>query len=96
MHSIPYMLHHPEGAFFVWLWFPELPITDEELYTRLKARNVYVVPGRFFFPGLDGHWRHRNECIRISYAGNKKMVDRAVSLIADEVGRAFADARSMH
>ncbi len=89
MNAIPYKLHNPEGAFFVWLWFPGLPISDEELYARLKKRNVYVVPGSFFFPGLDEPWRHRHECIRISYAGNRQMVKKGIEIIADEVKNAF-------
>ncbi len=92
MKGIPYMLHNPEGAFFVWLWFPGLPISDEELYARLKRRNVYVVPGRHFFPGLSGHWQHRYECIRISYSRSKEMVRDGISIIAQEVERAFAES----
>lgn len=92
MQGIPYMLHDPEGAFFVWLWFPGLPISDEELYQRLKKRNVYIVPGRHFFPGLSEDWDHRYECIRISYAGDKDMVGKGIGIIAEEVGRAFAES----
>ncbi len=91
MRGIPYMLHNPEGAFFVWLWFPGLPIADEELYARLKRRNVYVVPGSFFFPGLREHWPHRFECIRISYAGNRTAVSEGLGIIAQEVAKAFAE-----
>lgn len=93
MQGVPYMLHDPEGAFFVWLWFPGLPISDTELYERLKNRNVYIVPGRYFFPGLKEHWTHRYECIRVSYAGDKQMVKKGIEIIAEEVGRAFAESR---
>ncbi|MHC4205990.1 MAG: valine--pyruvate transaminase, partial [Planctomycetota bacterium] len=54
-------VHKPEGAFFLWLWFPNLPITNRELYERLKARGVLIVPGHYFFPGLEENWRHKNE-----------------------------------
>ncbi len=90
--GIPCMLHNPEGAFFVWLWFPGLPITDEELYARLKRRNVYVVPGSYFFPGLQEPWRHGRECIRVSYAGDKAMVRDGIGIIAEEVARAFDES----
>ena len=95
MRDIPYRLHKPEGAFFVWLWFPGLPISDEELYARLKKQNVYIVPGRFFFPGLDEPWQHRNECIRVSYAGDEAAVEKGIGIIADEVRQAFAQAQSV-
>ena len=95
MRDIPYRLHKPEGAFFVWLWFPGLPISDEELYARLKKQNVYIVPGRFFFPGLDEPWQHRNECIRVSYAGDEAAVEKGIGIIADEVRQAFAQTQSV-
>jgi valine--pyruvate aminotransferase len=47
----PYAIHRSEGAFFLWLWFPELPITSRQLYERLKARGVLIVPGEYFFYG---------------------------------------------
>ncbi|MDE0310088.1 MAG: valine--pyruvate transaminase [Acidiferrobacterales bacterium] len=90
--GLPYMLHEPEGAFFVWLWFPGLPISDDELYVRLKRRDVYVVPGNFFFPGLEGEWAHRHECIRISYAGRRDVVDRGLRIIAEEVRLAYRES----
>jgi len=33
---------------FLWLWFPDLPISSLELYKRLKARGVLVVSGHYF------------------------------------------------
>ncbi len=43
-----FRIHKPEGAIFLWLWFDELPITTMELYQRLKARGVLIVPGEYF------------------------------------------------
>ena len=37
---VPYAVHRSEGAFFLWLWLPQLPIPTRELYRRLKARKV--------------------------------------------------------
>ncbi len=89
MSDIPYMLHRPEGAFFLWLWFPNLPISDQDLYQRLKKRNVYIVPGNSFFPGLEAEWQHRHECIRISYSGLPEVVEGGIEIIADELRKAF-------
>ncbi|MDB2589507.1 hypothetical protein N9Y32_00535 [Candidatus Thioglobus sp.] len=41
-------LHKLEGAFFMWIWFPTLKISSEELYQNLKAKGVYIIPGRNF------------------------------------------------
>ena len=53
-------LHKLEGAFFMWLWFPNLSITSEQLYTDLKAEGVYIIPGHDFFIGLDDEWIHQH------------------------------------
>lgn len=84
--DVPCRIHKPEGALFLWLWFQDLPISCRELYERLKARGVLVVPGSYFFPGLEEDpWQHKQECIRVTYAQNDNVVERAVEIIADEV-----------
>ncbi|MBP7050498.1 MAG: valine--pyruvate transaminase [Phycisphaerae bacterium] len=83
--GLDYHIHKPEGAFFLWLWFPNLPITCQQLYERLKQRNVLVVPGHYSFPGLAEPWPHTNECIRVSYAQDAKVVEAGIRAIADEV-----------
>jgi valine--pyruvate aminotransferase len=89
VHGIDYRVHQPEGAFFVWLWFPNLPITSQQLYERLKQRHVFVIPGHHFFPGLTEPWSHANECLRVSYAQDPTVVAAGLEIIADEVRRAY-------
>jgi len=87
--DVPYRIHKPEGAIFLWLWFDGLPISSQELYERLKRRGVLVVPGHNFFPGMDAGWRHQQECIRVSYAQDGDTVRKGIALIAEEVARAY-------
>ncbi len=89
--GIPCHIHQPEGAFFLWLWFPDLPITSAELYERLKRRRVIVVPGHHFFPGLRADWRHKYECIRVNYAGDENTVRQGIAIIAEEVQKAYVE-----
>jgi valine--pyruvate aminotransferase len=91
LQGVPFRIHRAEGAIFLWVWFPGLPIPSEELYRRLKARDVVVLSGHHFFPGLDGEWAHRHECLRISFAMPEAMVARGVQAIGEEVKRAFRD-----
>jgi valine--pyruvate aminotransferase len=86
--GVEYHVHQPEGAFFVWMWFPSLPITNQQLYERLKQRGVVIVPGHYFFPGLSEPWPHANECIRVNYAQDDKVVSAGIQIIAEEVKRA--------
>ena len=89
--DLPYRIHRPEGAIFLWLWFEGLPITSQMLYERLKARGVLVVPGHNFFPGIEGDWSHKDECIRVSYAQDGSVVQRGVAIIAEEVAKAYLE-----
>jgi valine--pyruvate aminotransferase len=88
----PFRVHTPEGAIFLWLWLKDLPVTSEMLYQRLKARDVLVIPGEHFFPGLTEPWKHRHECIRISYSQDQQTVERGIAIIAEEVRAAYDDA----
>ncbi len=88
--DLPLVIHRPEGAFFLWLWFPGLPVTSAELYRRLKARGVYVISGHHFFPGLDADWPHRHECLRINYSQAPDSVAAGIGILADELRRAYA------
>lgn len=89
--SVPWRVHKPEGALFLWLWFEGLPCTSAELYERLKARGCLVVSGHNFFAGQeDVDWPHKHECIRVTYAQNEQVVRQGVQVIADEVRRCWS------
>jgi valine--pyruvate aminotransferase len=90
LEGTPYKIHKPEGAMFLWLWFEDLPITSHNLYERLKARNVLVVSGHFFFPGLENAWKHCDECIRVTYSQDEEQVAKGIKIIAEEVKKAYS------
>lgn len=82
---VPYALHESEGAFFLWLWLKDLPITAAELYQRLKRRKVLVVPGHFFFFGLREPWAHSDQCLRITFSQPREIVSEGLEIFADEI-----------
>jgi len=83
-------VHKPEGAIFLWLWFNDLPISTQELYKRLKARGVLVVPGEYFFIGVDHEgWDHAKQCIRMNYVQEDDDMQQGIKVIAEEVARAY-------
>ena len=88
--GLPFRVHKPEGAIFLWLWFKDLPIDSNTLYQRLKQRGVIIVPGHNFFVGIAEQWQHQHECIRVSYAADEKDVRRGVRIIAEEVRKAYS------
>ena len=54
---------------------------------------MLVVSGHYFFPGLQGDdWRHRHECLRVTYSQNDERVAEGLRIIADEVRRIWAEA----
>ncbi len=79
--EIPVYLHKLEGAFFMWLWFKDLTMGSEELYKRLKAEDVYVIPGHNFFINIDDSWEHKHQCIRINYAKDEATLRKGLNAI---------------
>jgi valine--pyruvate aminotransferase len=90
MHGLPYRIHKPEGAFFVWLWLEGLPGGSAGFYERLKKRGVLVVPGHHCFFGLQEDWPHSRECVRVSYVQDEAAVRKGISIIADEARKLYA------
>lgn len=87
--ELPYRVHVSEGALFLWLWFPGMKITAEQLYDRLKQRGVLIVPGHYFGVGAPEDWRHGHECIRLSFAMDEESVRRGIEILAEEVAKAY-------
>ena len=85
--GIPCAIHQPEGAFFLWLWFRDLPGGSLKLYQSLKEAGVLVIPGDTCFPGLSETWDHAQQCVRMSYAVDAERL-RAAAKIIGAVARA--------
>ena len=93
MGDYPLMIHKPEGAIFLWLWFKDLPITTVELYEILKQKGTLIVPSKYFFPGVDvDNYQHAHECIRMSIAADEQTLIDGIAVIG-EVVRALYDAK---
>jgi valine--pyruvate aminotransferase len=87
--GIPWRIHKPEGAMFLWMWFEDLPIGSLELYRQLKESGVLVVSGHYFFPGLEQPWRHKDECIRVTCSQSDSDIRKGLAIIAEVVRRAY-------
>ena len=82
----PYAIHESGGAMFLWLWVRDSKRTSNEIYQALKKRGVLVVPGEYFFFGLeDQEWPHRKECLRLSFAMDDNDVREGIRIIAEEL-----------
>lgn len=86
--GVDWALHVSEGAFFHWLCLRGMSISTLELYERLKARKVLVVPGEYFFFGLNDEWPHSRECLRLNFAQPELVMREALQIIAEEASRA--------
>ncbi len=84
--QLPWYLHRCEGGIFVWLWLPELPITDWEFYQKLKEVGVILVPGSSFFPGLHEEWAHKQQCLRISLTASDEAIQLGMERLARLLG----------
>lgn len=90
--DLPFYIHKPEGAMFLWIWFKDLPVSCQQLYECLKQRGVLVIPGHNSFVGLSQDWQHTRECIRVSYAQDGDRVKKGIKIIAEEVKRVYLEA----
>ena len=86
--GVDWALHASEGAFFHWLWLRGLRIPTRELYERLKARKVLIVPGEYFFFGLREDWPHSRECLRLNFSQPADVVREGLQIIAAEAAKA--------
>ncbi|MFJ3511433.1 valine--pyruvate transaminase [Streptomyces luteogriseus] len=84
--GLNWRIHTGTGGMFSWVWIDHPWFDDSDLYRRLKARQVFVVPGRHFFvdalsapiPG-----DHATHCFRLSLSAPEKTIDEGVSRLAD-------------
>ena len=90
LDGLPYLIHEAEGAFFLWLWFPNLPISTSVLYERLKTKGVLIMAGEYFFFGLENSWPHARECVRLTYCQKPEVLEEAVRIIARELQAVLA------
>lgn len=90
--DIPWRAHKSEGAFFLWIWFEGLPISSKELYQRMKARKTFIIPGEYFFYGLDTeNWSHSRECIRLSFTQPAEVLQKGIQILGEEIRRAYEE-----
>ena len=91
-----YRIHKSEGAIFLWIYLADLRISTKELYAKLKDRGVVIVPGEYFFFGLETGsdeetaWKrhpHREKCLRINYSRPGDEVREGLRIIAEESAR---------
>ena len=82
----PLVIHKPEGAIFLWLWFKDLPISTSELYETLKEKGTLIVPSEYFFPGVDiSDYKHAHECIRMSISADEDTLTKGIAVIGEVV-----------
>ncbi len=91
-----YRIHRSEGSIFLWLYLEDLSIPSKELYAKLKARGVVIVPGEYFFFGREKGteeetaWKnhpHREKCLRLNYSREGDEVREGLRIIAEVSGK---------
>lgn len=88
-NNLPWSLHARDGAFFLWLWLKEMTGGSAAFYQRLKQRKVLIIPGHYFFFGLeDPLWRHAQQCLRITVSQNENTVREGLEILAEEAMKA--------
>ncbi|MBP0019809.1 MAG: valine--pyruvate transaminase [Cyanobacteria bacterium SBLK] len=89
--DLPWFLHRGEGSVFAWLWLQDLPITDLDLYQKLKEKGVILVPGSTFFPGLQEEWEHQHQCLRISLTATSEDIVKGMKILAAAIVQVYLE-----
>lgn len=87
--ELDYHVHEYEGALFLWIWLRGLPVSSAELYERLRQRGVLIVPGHYFGFGSEAAAKHCDECIRVSFAMEDRVVEEGIQILAEVIGEAY-------
>jgi valine--pyruvate aminotransferase len=81
----PIRMHKSMGTMFIWIWGDGLSITSQRLYERLKRKGILTLSGHHFFLGnKNNNWKHKDECLRITYSQNYKIIEKALKIIIEE------------
>ncbi len=88
--TLDYFVHESQGAMFLWIWFRGLPVPVRELYLRLKARGVLIVPGDYFGFGCPEVMDHVGQCIRLNFAMEESSVREGIRIIGEEAAKLHA------
>ncbi|XDD47128.1 valine--pyruvate transaminase [Leptospira sp. WS39.C2] len=83
--GVDYEIHDPMGGFFLWIRFPSLTISNQELYHLCKDKWLFIVSGHYFFPGLNTDFSHTKECIRLTYCRKEEELARGAQILAEIV-----------
>ncbi len=88
--NISWYKHKVEWAMFVFIWFENLLVTDDELYGLLKKRGVLFVPWNTFFNGIDKNKiKHSKECLRLSITVWDEEIKKAIKILSKVVSEVY-------
>jgi valine--pyruvate aminotransferase len=93
--DVDWRLHAADGGMFAWLWINEDWFDDLALYQSLKARKVFVAPGRNFFTDPARPDGHGTRCFRVALTTDEDILAEGIGRIAEALAdlRAGAGAR---
>lgn len=90
LKGYPVRIHESEGTMFLWLWLECLGIKSQELYEKIKKHGVLTLSGHHFFIGnKNSSWKHKDECLRITFTQPIKIIEEGVDVIVSEIKKAY-------
>lgn len=88
--DLPWRLHEHEGSYFFWLWCEGAKLQSLGMYEELKKHGVVVVPGDYFFPGIDtADWPHAQECLRLNIARPDEELQDGIRILSEVLKKAW-------
>lgn len=81
-NKVPFIYHKNHGAFFIWLGFPKSKLTSMDIYKKAKKKNLFIVPGEWFFYGLGKKFNQSKNFIRLTFSRNLKEIEKGIDILA--------------
>lgn len=86
--DVDWRMHSAEGGMYIWVWMDEDWFDDLRLYQLLKTKQVFVTPGRSFFPDFSEPprlGRHATQCFRLTLTVDEAVLTEGIKRIGAAV-----------
>lgn len=95
LNGYPVRIHESEGTIFLWLWLDGLGIKSQLLYEKIKENGVLTLSGHHFFIGnKDSDWKHKDECLRITFTQPMELIEAGIGIISNEIKKIYDSNQS--
>jgi len=80
--EVPWRIFDSDGGMFCWIWINDKNFDGLYFYQKLKEKNIFIMPGQFFFINEPEVSEHGRQCFRISLSAHHGVIAKGIETIA--------------